>query len=98
VTSPITETGVVRAAELFKALSAPSRVAILRLLDEPRTVTALVEATGLTQPLVSQHLRVLREARLVTVERSGREALYEVADRHISHVVEDAIDHVLETS
>lgn len=97
MTSPVNETGVVRAAELFKALSAPSRVAILRLLDTPHTVTALVEATGITQPLVSQHLRVLREARLVTVERAGREALYEVADRHISHVVEDAITHVLET-
>lgn len=97
MSSPTTETGVTRAAELFKALSAPSRVAILRLLDTPHTVTALAEATGLTQPLVSQHLRVLRQAHLVTVERAGREAIYEVADRHISHIVEDAITHVLET-
>lgn len=88
--------GVQRAAELFRALGTPARVTILRLLDQPTTVTALVQQTGLSQPLVSQHLRVLRGARMVRVERSGREAYYSVADRHITHVVEDAVAHALE--
>jgi len=88
--------GVQRAAELFKALSSPARVALLQLLAEPASVTALVHSTGLSQPLVSQHLRVLRGAGLVSVTRSGRESIYSVADHHITHVIEDAVSHVLE--
>lgn len=85
------------AARLFKALSSPSRLAIIRLLaGTPRTVGELVEATGQSQPLVSQHLRVLREAGLAVVTRSGREGTYAIADQHVTHVVEDAIAHSLE--
>lgn len=51
------------AADLFKALSSPVRLAIVDLLvAQPRVVHQLVELTGLTQPHVSQHLRVLRQA------------------------------------
>jgi DNA-binding transcriptional ArsR family regulator len=82
------------AAELFKALSSASRLRLLRLLGEGESgVTALVEASGLSQPLVSQHLRVLRAAGLVAVSRVGREAIYSVADRHVSHIVDDAVEH-----
>lgn len=71
-------------------------MAILRALAEPRTVTQLVEQTGLSQPLVSQHLRVLRGAGVVDVVRSGREAIYRVSDDHVTHVIEDAITHTME--
>ena len=64
----------------------------------PATVTQLVAATGQSQPLVSQHLKTLRLANVVTVDRVGREATYAVADTHVTHVVEDAISHVLEDS
>ena len=67
---------VAAAAELFKALSSPLRVAMLRLLSEPRTVGSLVTLTGISQPLVSQHLRVLLDAKLVSEQRHGRERLY----------------------
>lgn len=89
---------VVAAAELFKALSSPLRVTVLRLLSEPHTVGSLVTLTGISQPLVSQHLRVLRAANLVVVERHGREAIYRVSDDHITHVVEDTISHARETT
>jgi DNA-binding transcriptional ArsR family regulator len=59
-------------------------------------VSALVDRSGMSQPLVSQHLRTLRQAGIVTVSRSGREAVYQLADHHIAHVVDDAITHVLE--
>ena len=98
MTSSPDSLGVRRAADLFKALSSPARVALLQLLAEPASVTTLVQGTGLSQPLVSQHLRVLRGAGLVEVTRSGREAIYSVADHHITHVIEDAITHVLEPS
>jgi DNA-binding transcriptional ArsR family regulator len=86
-----------RAAELFKALSSASRLSLLRVLAEgTATVSHLAERTALSQPLVSQHLRTLRAAGLVAVERVGREAHYSVADTHVTHIVEDAIKHALE--
>lgn len=87
------------AAELFKALSSSSRLRLLRILSTgASTVGHLAEQSGLSQPLVSQHLRTLRSAGLVSVERIGREARYEVADTHVSHIVDDAVLHALESS
>lgn len=95
----MTDEGITRAADLFKALSSSSRLRILILLGEaPATVTQLVAATGQSQPLVSQHLKTLRLANIVTVVKIGREATYAVADSHVTRVVADAISHVLEDS
>ncbi|MCM6764247.1 metalloregulator ArsR/SmtB family transcription factor [Rathayibacter sp. ZW T2_19] len=85
------------AAELFKVLSSASRLRLLRELERERsTVGSLAERTGLSQPLVSQHLRTLRSAGLVAVERIGREAHYSVADTHVTRIVDDAVRHALE--
>lgn len=82
------------AAELFKALSATSRLLILcALAHEPSSVSALTEATKLSQPLVSQHLRLLRGINLVTATRSGRETIYSLTDDHVARVIQDAIAH-----
>jgi ArsR family transcriptional regulator, zinc-responsive transcriptional repressor len=82
------------AGELLKVLAAPVRLAIvLELAEQPRFVHELVERLGLSQPLVSQHLRVLRGARLVGVERQGREAVYSLTDQHVAHIVADAVQH-----
>lgn len=90
-----TEPGVREAAELFKQLGNESRLLIMRLLaDRPRSVRALTEATELSQPLVSQHLRTLRQADLVLGERRGREVVYQLTDDHVTHVIEDALAHV----
>lgn len=59
-------------ARLFKALSEPARLAIvLALSDDCRPVSDVVEATGLPQPLVSHHLRILRDAGLARPDRRG---------------------------
>ncbi len=85
------------AGELFRALAAPLRLAIvIELAAGPRSVHELVEALGASQPLISQHLRVLRGARLVKAERRQRERVYTMVDEHVSHIVADAIRHVEE--
>lgn len=85
------------AADLFKALGHESRLQLLRLVeDEPQSVGALAEAMGMSQPLVSQHLARLRRERLVAAERRGREVLYRLEDRHVAHVIGDAIAHAAE--
>lgn len=85
------------AGELLRALAAPVRIAIVTELGAgPRCVHELVEATGAPQPLVSQHLRVLRGAGVVRGERRGREIAYSLTDEHIGHIVADAITHARE--
>jgi DNA-binding transcriptional ArsR family regulator len=85
------------AAELLRALANPHRVAIvLELGHGERCVHELVEALGVPQPLVSQHLRVLRDERLVSGRRRGREVAYVLTDQHVAHIVGDAVAHATE--
>jgi ArsR family transcriptional regulator, zinc-responsive transcriptional repressor len=82
------------AGELLRALAAPVRIAIvLQLRESHRCVHELVDALGVPQPLVSQHLKILKAAGVVTGERSGREVLYRLADHHLAHIVVDAVTH-----
>ena len=84
-------------ADLLKALASPVRLAIvLELRAGERCVHELVEATDVPQALVSQHLRVLRGARVVTGTRRGKEIAYRLSDDHVTHIVADAITHTEE--
>ena len=63
--------------DAFNAIAEPSRRAIVDALGAgERPVNDLVAAVGLTQPQVSKHLRVLREAGVVDVRDDGRRRLY----------------------
>lgn len=86
-----------QAGDLLRALAAPVRVAIvLQLHESERCVHELVAALGVTQPLISQHLRVLKSAGVVANERHGREVVYRLVDEHLAHIVVDAVSHVEE--
>lgn len=85
------------AGDLLRALAAPVRISlVLQLRDSERCVHELVEALNVAQPLVSQHLRVLKSAGVVTGERHGREVVYRLVDDHLSHIVVDAVTHAEE--
>lgn len=89
--------GTPEVAQVFKALGNEGRLTVLcALLDEPHTVKQIVECTGISQPMVSQHLRLLRECHLVTGERNGQEVVYTLADHHVIHVITDTYTHVVE--
>ncbi len=61
----------------FEVVAEPNRRRILDLLREGRRpVGELVDRLGLTQPTVSKHLRVLKDARLVDVEQDAQRRLY----------------------
>ncbi|MEU9171665.1 metalloregulator ArsR/SmtB family transcription factor [Streptomyces sp. NPDC048420] len=82
------------ASDLLKALASPVRVGIVRELSQGgKYVHELVDALGVSQPLVSQHLRVLRTSRIVTARRQAREIQYVLTDDHVAHIVLDAIRH-----
>lgn len=64
---------------VFAAIADPQRRAIMRLLaDEPMPVRQLAARFDISRPGVSKHLRVLREAELVSEQKIGRQRLYEV--------------------
>ena len=64
-------------ADAFNAVAEPRRRQILDLLAaREMPVNEIVELTGLVQPQVSKHLRVLREVGAVDVREQGRQRLY----------------------
>ena len=73
----------------YAALAEPSRRRILDLLREgERSVTDLVERLPLSQPGVSKHLKVLREAGLVDVRREGKRRWYGVRAEPLTEMAE----------
>ncbi|MCH5645557.1 MULTISPECIES: metalloregulator ArsR/SmtB family transcription factor [unclassified Gordonia (in: high G+C Gram-positive bacteria)] len=87
------------ASDLLRALASPTRIAIvLALRERVQCVHELVGRLDLSQPLVSQHLRVLKDAGVVRGQRNGREITYELLDDHIAHIVNDALVHAMEVA
>jgi len=71
-------------ARIGKAVSHPKRLEILDLLCQgPRTVEALAREAGLGIASASQHLKVLREARLLDAEKKGLFVTYRLADEAV---------------
>lgn len=82
-------------AKLFRGFSDPSRLAILEALrGGPRSVSEIVEATGLTQSNVSNHLSCLLDCDLTVREQKGRFAIYELADPRVEALLAGA-DEIL---
>lgn len=91
------ETDLVQLADLFRLLGDPSRLRIvLACLRGPLAVGDIARSLELTPTLVSHHLRLLRAARLVRHQRHGRQVLYSAADRHVSDMLQDMLEHVAE--
>jgi DNA-binding transcriptional ArsR family regulator len=73
-----------RTAQLLRGFAEPSRLLIVEALrDGAKTVSAICEATGLTQPNASNHLACLHGCRLVRREQRGRFVFYRLADERI---------------
>lgn len=85
------------AAELLKAFAHPLRLAIvLEVRHGERCVHELVDALDAGQPLISQHIKILRQAGVLTGHRRGREIAYSITDEHVTHIALDAIVHATE--
>jgi DNA-binding transcriptional ArsR family regulator len=74
-------------ADVFRAIADPTRRELLdRLRAGPAPVNALAADFSLSRPAISKHLRVLREAQLVSEERLGRERLYRLEPIRLQRV------------
>lgn len=68
-------------AEICAGLADPSRILILyELAQSPRNVTEICNSLGMSQPLISRHLKVLRERGMVNTERNGATVTYSLAN------------------
>jgi DNA-binding transcriptional ArsR family regulator len=71
----------------FEILAEPNRRRVLDLLrEQERTVGELVEALGMSQPAVSKHLRVLRDAGLVEARVDAQRRIYSLRPEPLADV------------
>ena len=81
--------------EVFRALADPTRRALLAMLsEEAQPVSALTARFAMTQPAISQHLKVLKEAGLVSKRRDGRNQFYALDPEPLRHVADWLDQHV----
>jgi DNA-binding transcriptional ArsR family regulator len=89
-------------AQFFRALAHPTRIRILEiLLRGGRTVQELQEELALDQPIVSQHLAVLRNQGVVSAQKEGVSVRYALRDplvRDLLDVARRIFDNRLDTS
>lgn len=87
---PVDAEAAVALAEAFKALADPVRIQLLNLIATADGGEAcacdLVEPVGKSQPTVSHHLKVLREAGLVTSEKRGTWVWYSVVPSRLDEL------------
>ncbi len=74
----------IKLQNIFQTLGEVNRLRIIRFVgDKTRSVSEIVEVLKLSQPLVSHHLRVLREQGILKTKREGPFVYYELSDLRI---------------
>ncbi|MGP4071528.1 ArsR/SmtB family transcription factor [Piscibacillus sp. B03] len=77
------ELNVVDTAQILKLMGDKTRLSILRYVNvDECCVCELVELLGLSQPAISQHLRKLKDAKLINERRNGHWVFYSINRKH----------------
>jgi DNA-binding transcriptional ArsR family regulator len=85
----VTQIATSRTGDVFHAISDPTRRAILdHLRHGAANAGTLASSFPISRPAISRHLRILREANLVTNTQIGRERIYEVDSKPLLSVAE----------
>ena len=75
--------------DIFKVIANQKRLEIIQLLDKRQlNVTEMTEMLGLRQSNLSQHLTLLRQNKIVTISKKGREVYYKLANANIAKSVQ----------
>ncbi len=84
-------------ADFFDALGNPTRLKILfALLEEELCTCDLSNITGLSVSAVSHQLRVLKDRKIVTYKKDGKNVFYRLDDEHIREILKIALEHLRE--
>ena len=85
-------------ADFFKVFGDPTRLRILFLLDSGEAnVNSISANLGISASVASQHLKLLRVARLVRWRKDGKNVIYSLNDEHISRILALGTEHYEET-
>lgn len=91
----VDDSTAVHLAETFRALSDPTRIRMVSLLEgDELCVCDLAAALSMSQSAVSHQLRSLRDLRLVRWRREGRQIFYALDDEHVADLFRRGLDHV----
>ena len=81
-------------AETFRALGDSTRSKIVHaLIEQSLCVCDLAQVVGVSEPAVSQHLRLLRSLRIVRGRRAGKMVYYALEDAHVRSLLAMALGH-----
>ena len=84
-------------SDLFKVFADTTRLEILFALERgPMCGCDLAEALGITRSAVSYQLKALRDHDLVRFKREGKNITYFLADSHVQHIIDCALEHINE--
>jgi ArsR family transcriptional regulator len=87
-------------ARFFYVFSDPTRLKIITLLlnmeQQSRCVNNIAQQLNISQPSVSQQLRILKEAGLVKVKRDRQFYRYSINDNHVAELIRIGIEHITE--
>jgi ArsR family transcriptional regulator len=80
----------------FAALSDETRLRILaNLIDKSLNVNEIKQCIGhLTLPAISYQLKILQSQDIVRYTKKGREKFFQISDKHVAHILNDAIKHI----
>ncbi|MBO6214723.1 MAG: winged helix-turn-helix transcriptional regulator [Lachnospiraceae bacterium] len=84
-------------AELFKVFGDSTRIRILyALFDTNMCVGDIADSLGMTQSAVSHQLKILKQSRLVSSRRDGKQMIYYLADDHVRTIIDQGREHIEE--
>lgn len=77
-----------QAAECLKTLAHPHRLRMVQMLLQGRyTVGELAEACEIPSHMASEHLRLMQRCGLLSAEKDGRKAFYQIAEPHLANIM-----------
>ena len=84
-------------SDFFKVLGDSTRMSILFAIDgESMCVCDIAELLAMTKSAVSHQLKILRQSKLITYRKSGKNVFYSLADDHVRDIIEKALEHINE--
>ncbi|WP_233263294.1 ArsR/SmtB family transcription factor [Caedibacter taeniospiralis] len=90
----INEPVLKKMADVCHVMGDANRMRILFMCSQsPTPVNCFVESLELSQPLVSHHLKLMRQQRLIKGERQGKQIFYALYDEHVRHMLQDMYQH-----
>ncbi len=92
--SALPEEEIVDIADFFKVFGDTTRLKILYMLETGEAnVNTISSALGISQSVTSQHLKLLRVARLVRWRKDGKNVIYSLNDDHIARILSLGTEH-----